>query len=636
MLLLCTTLSFAVPLQYNHQGRLLDTEGDGLSGEHELIFRIYDGADVVLWEETLAVDFEEGYYSVNLGEDEENNPLDEAIFASYPLLMELSVDGVPLSPRHPIQSVPYANLSETAENVEGGRVNASDVLIDGMSVIDTDGTWTGKNILWGNIDEIPLDILDGDNDTQRQEFEVEDFISNGVIDLFPGTTLGGQNILSISPNSCSDGQIVVWNAINLGWSCQDDNNSQLSTSDVLAIVENNDVLSTGSICDVNGCIGDSSWEEGSGMIYYMGNHVGIGTLFPDAMLTVAGSVSATSLSGTLTTAAQSNITSLGVLDALAVSGDLTVDGDVLYVDSSNDYIGIGTTTPTQELDVQGTISATSIMGTLITSSQPNITEVGTIQTGTWEGDTLSDAYVSDVLTIDGGNIENTTIGVNTPAEARFTSLTANAGIEGTLITAEQENITALGALILLVVSGDLTVDGDTLHVDSTNDYVGIGTTTPNSKLEVNGMIHSTSGGITYPDGTTQTTAFQDDGYKEVWSYYDAGSGHNTASASWVWGDWINERISEGTLTQGTLYQCNLLSSNGAHYTGISFKIATNLASGGYKNYHRVFDMEETNSGWVSGCGAAIHSYSSGVNNAGGFGYTNTCTQTITCRCIRLN
>jgi hypothetical protein len=36
--------------------------------------------------------------------------------------------------------------------------------------------------------------------------------------------------------------------------------------------------------------------------------------------------------------------------------------------------------------------------------------------------------------------------------------------------------------------------------------VGIGTTSPNSPLEVNGTIHSTSGGYKFPDDTTQTTA----------------------------------------------------------------------------------------------------------------------------------
>ncbi len=36
--------------------------------------------------------------------------------------------------------------------------------------------------------------------------------------------------------------------------------------------------------------------------------------------------------------------------------------------------------------------------------------------------------------------------------------------------------------------------------------VGIGTLTPSAKLQVNGQIFSSSGGIKFPDGTTQTTA----------------------------------------------------------------------------------------------------------------------------------
>ena len=53
------------------------------------------------------------------------------------------------------------------------------------------------------------------------------------------------------------------------------------------------------------------------------------------------------LAGTLSTAAQTNVTSLGTLSSLTVSGDLTVDTSTLKVDSSNNRVGIGTTSPKQ-------------------------------------------------------------------------------------------------------------------------------------------------------------------------------------------------------------------------------------------------------------------------------------------------
>ncbi|MCH7884361.1 MAG: hypothetical protein IIC01_03840 [Planctomycetes bacterium] len=45
-----------------------------------------------------------------------------------------------------------------------------------------------------------------------------------------------------------------------------------------------------------------------------------------------------------------------------------------------------------------------------------------------------------------------------------------------------------------------------LEVDTTTGFVGIGTTSPNAKLEVTGTIHSTSGGFKFPDGTVQSSA----------------------------------------------------------------------------------------------------------------------------------
>ena len=57
------------------------------------------------------------------------------------------------------------------------------------------------------------------------------------------------------------------------------------------------------------------------------------------------------LAGTLSTAAQPNITSVGTLSSATISGDLTVDTNTLKVDSSNNRVGILDATPAVSLDI---------------------------------------------------------------------------------------------------------------------------------------------------------------------------------------------------------------------------------------------------------------------------------------------
>jgi hypothetical protein len=113
---------------------------------------------------------------------------------------------------------------------------------------------------------------------------------------------------------------------------------------------------------------------------------------------VTGTVPLATSAGTVTTAAQPNITSLGTLSSLSVSGNANV----------------------------GNIGATNLVGTLTTGTQTNITSLGT----------LSSLSVSGNANV--GNIGAT-------------------NLVGTLSTASQPNITAVGTLTTLGVSGNANV-----------------------------------------------------------------------------------------------------------------------------------------------------------------------------------
>ena len=184
-ILLCNS-AFAIPVQMNHQGRLLDDEGKGLTGAHDLVFTIYeeqtDGN--VQWSEVQTVQFNNGYYSVMLGTDE-NNPLDDSILANYPLFMQLTVDQEVLEPRHQMGSVPYAQIAGVAERVDGGVVNASEINVGGQAVINADGQWVGEapTVDFMNLQNRPQGLDDGDDNTQLSQSEVVDYVNGSQVNL---------------------------------------------------------------------------------------------------------------------------------------------------------------------------------------------------------------------------------------------------------------------------------------------------------------------------------------------------------------------------------------------------------------------------------------------------------------------
>jgi len=168
--------------------------------------------------------------------------------------------------------------------------------------------------------------------------------------------------------------------------------------------------------------------------------VGIGTNNPGVKLDIMGGTDASGLTnsgfleigGTLRFDGNEIITNTGTSLVLQNdnNGDLQVDNGSFYVDSSTNRIGLGTKTPGVRLDIVGTTDAS-----------------GATNTGLLE--------LGGTLRLDGNEIVTNT----------ETSLSLQAGN-----------------------NGDLKVDTDTLFVDASAGRVGIGDTTPSSKLDVNGAI----------------------------------------------------------------------------------------------------------------------------------------------------
>jgi len=221
---------------------------------------------------------------------------------------------------------------------------------------------------------------------------------------------------------------------------------------------------------------------------------GSGTLELVANTNITGTLSVTGdISGTLATAAQGNITSLGTLTSLTVD-QITIDGLIISSNQTNANI---------ELDPSGTgnlvllsgnlelgaadinstgnvivnnITGANITGTLLTAAQTNITSVGSLTALTMAGN----------IAMAGNDITGAT------------------NIAGTLTTAAQTNITSVGTLTSLIVTpGDITgkeiaIQGNSIVTLNTNanlelvpagtGKVSFGTFTSTGDTATNGYV----------------------------------------------------------------------------------------------------------------------------------------------------
>jgi hypothetical protein len=157
--------------------------------------------------------------------------------------------------------------------------------------------------------------------------------------------------------------------------------------------------------------------------------------------------------GNVTIAAQSGITSLGLLTGLSVNGNTSVIGNSAIVGNLNLSAGnanivgnlsannITTTGSGGNISGANNISANTFTGNLTTAAQPNITSVGTLTSLIVGNSTANATFGNGIITLTSAG--NLTGG----------NLVSASYLTGTLTTAAQPNITSVGTLTGLTSGG---------------------------------------------------------------------------------------------------------------------------------------------------------------------------------------
>ena len=369
----------------------------------------------------------------------------------------------------------------------------------------------------------------------------------------------GAGNLSFGDPSVVVGQTINANVVALGTNAVGSFSSALTfttaTKTTDAIASLNQVLgyitdSGGTLIHVTGNI-----TAGNVISNLYGNVVGNTAGYHTGTVTgnITGtSASFTNVSGTLLTANQPNITSVGTLISLSVTGNVAA----------------------------GNVSASTISGSLsgivLTPAQTNITSVGTltsllVTSNVQAGNVIATQFNGNTIGIHTGNASG--------ASANFTSIT------GTLQTVAQPNITSVGTLVSLGVTGNVTagnVNSTVYGNINTNNVSGIDgnltITVPSNQV----AIISSSTALKIPSGDDAARPLGVPGYTRfntastVLEFFDGVEWipvTNKVTSQTFAGDGTNVTYS---LSQSTTLAGCLISINGTmQQPSVAYSISTN-------------------------------------------------------------
>jgi len=295
---------------------------------------------------------------------------------------------------------------------------------------------------------------------------------------------------------------------------------------------------------------------------------GIDTVGASNTLTVAIDSTVTTLTGTQTL---TNKTLTSPVLNTSVSGTAFLDDDTFATATSTTLASSESIKAYVDAQILTEDTLAELNDTNITSPADGALLFYDTGTSMWIDNVVSgDITIADtgVAAISSGVIVNDDINASAAISISKTALVDGTGLTLTgdtlSVDAAQTQITSVGTLGSLTVSGDVTVDTSTLKVDSTNNRVGILNATPDVSLD----IGSATDAIHMPVGTTaqrptgaagyfryNSDLGQFEGYTDEWGSI-AGSGGASAMEQQIFAGTGSQ--TDFTLTTAPATENNLL------------------------------------------------------------------------------